>query len=126
MIVDLEISGGVALPSPVYTIYGTRGSLISQDQKTIRLRYLDRRKKLKPRKASKADPGDNIGSQDDLKWVEKEIPVKPKQRVTPSSIWDFLYASIREGAEFPITIDQSVEVMKIISQIKSGTKFARR
>jgi predicted dehydrogenase len=126
MIVDLEISGGVALPSPVYAVYGTRGSLISQDQKTIKMRYLDPRKKLKPRTAQKGDPGDNFGEPDDLKWIEKEIPVKPKQKVTTFSIWDFLYSSIREGAEFPITIDQSIDVMKVISEVKSGTKFARR
>ena len=83
MIVDLEISGGVAPASPVYTVYGTRGSLISQAQKTIKMRYLDPRKKLTPRTAKKGAPGDNFGTPDNLKRIEKEIPVKPKQIRTP-------------------------------------------
>jgi len=128
MVVDLEISGGVALASPVYAVYGTRGSLISENEKTIKMRYLDPRKKLKPRKASKKDPGidGGFGSEDDLKWIEKEIPVKPKGKITTFSIWDYLYASIREGAEFPITIEQSIEVMKVVSEVKNNTKFATR
>ncbi len=123
-IVDLEISGGVALKSPVYAVYGTRGSLISEDEKTIKLRYLDPRKKLAPRKASRGDPGDGFGSPDDLKWIEKEIPVKPRRKCDPNTIWDHLYAAMREGVPFPITIDESVEVMRIVSEVKRGTRFA--
>lgn len=125
-VVDLEISGGVALGSPVYAVYGTRGTLISHDEKTLQLRYLDPRKKLSPRKAKRGDPGLGFGSPDDLKWIEKEIPVKPKAKVTPPSIWDALHASVREGKPFPITIDESVEVMWVISEAKKGTRFARR
>ena len=125
-IVDVEISGGVALASPVYAVYGTRGSLISEDEKTLKLKYLDPRKKLKDRKAIKGDPGDNLGDPDDLKWIEKEIPVKPKLKVNVTSIWKYLYDSIVEQNPFPITLDQSVAVMKVLDEVKSGTKFEKR
>ena len=39
-IVDMEISGGVALPTPEYLIYGSKGSLVSGGGK-FHLRYLD-------------------------------------------------------------------------------------
>jgi scyllo-inositol 2-dehydrogenase (NADP+) len=123
-IVDLEISGGVALKSPVYAVYGTRGSLVSPDEKTMTLRYLNPRRKLAPRKASKGDPGDGFGTPDNLKWIEKEIPVRPRRKCDPASIWDHLYAAIREDVPFPITIGESLEVMRVISQVKQGTKFA--
>lgn len=126
LVVDLEISGGVALSSPVYVVYGTRGSIISEDEKTFKMRYLDPRKKLKERKANKGDPKDGFGDSDDLKWIEKEIPVKPKLKVDVNSIWKYLYASIVDGDEFPITLDQSVAVMKVIDEVKHGTKFERR
>ena len=124
-IVDVEISGGVALGSPVYAVYGTRGSLISEDEKTLKLKYLDPRKKLKARKSRKGDPGDDISTPDDLKWIEKEIPIKPKPKVDTGSIWKYLYASIVDGEEFPISIDESVAVVKVIDEVKSGTKFVR-
>ena len=126
LVVDMEISGGVALASPVYAVYGTRGSLISEAEKTLKLKYLDPRKKLKERKAIKGDPGDQIGTPDDLKWIEKEIPVKPKLKVNMGSIWKYLYESIVNEKTFPITIDESVAVVKVIDEVKHGTKFERR
>jgi predicted dehydrogenase len=124
-IIDVEISGGVALPSPVYAVYGTRGSLISEDEKTLKLRYLDTRKKLAERKANKGDPGTGFGDPDDLKWIEKEIPVKPKLKVDTGSIWKYLYDSIVNGKEFPITIDESVAVMRVISDVKATSKITK-
>ncbi len=124
-IVDVEISGGVALPSPVYAVYGTRGSLISEDEKTLKLRYLDTRKKLSERKANKGDPGVGFGDPDDLKWIEKEIRVKPKLKVDTGSIWKYLYASIVDNEEFPISIDESVAVVKVIEDVKKKAKIVR-
>ena len=40
-IVDLEISGGVSLPDPVYVVRGSRGSLVSYDEKRLKLKYLN-------------------------------------------------------------------------------------
>ena len=39
-VVDMEISGGAALPTPEYVVYGTKGSLIGDGQ-TLRWTYLD-------------------------------------------------------------------------------------
>lgn len=125
VVVDVEISGGVALASPVYAVYGTRGALISEDEKTIKLKYLDPRKKLKERKANKGDPDDGFGDPDDLKWIEKEIKVRPKLKVDADSIWKYLYDSIVDGVDFPITIDESVAVMRVISAVKRDTKIVR-
>lgn len=122
-VVDLEISGGVALGAPAYVVYGSRGSLICENEQTLKMRYLDPKKKLTPRKASAADPGDGFGSPDKLNWIEKEIPVAPKMKVDPWYIWQPLYAAIRERKPYPITMDQSVEVMRVISTVKRGTKF---
>ncbi len=42
------------------------------------------------------------------------------------TIWLELYKAIREGSKFPITTDESVEVMRVISAVKKGTRFQKR
>jgi scyllo-inositol 2-dehydrogenase (NADP+) len=122
--VDLEISGGVALAVPVYVIFGSKGALTC-DEKEIRLRYLDPTVQLPPRTPDPASPPmeGGFGSPDVLKWVEQTIRVAPAAKCIPECIWDALYAAIREGAEFPITLDQALEVMRVISAAKKGTEF---
>jgi hypothetical protein len=41
-------------------------------------------------------------------------------------IWDELYAAVRRGKRFPITLSEAVEVMKVISRAKAGTRFETR
>jgi predicted dehydrogenase len=123
-IVDIEISGGVALPSPVYAVYGTKGSLTTYDEKTLKLRYLDPRQKLENRKSYAGTPkSSTFGNPEVLKWIEKEIPVAPKPAVNMVSIWDYLYDSIRNGKPYPITHEQALQVMEVISRVKKGTAF---
>lgn len=123
-VVDLEISGAVALNEPVYIVFGSKGTLTS-DEKTIKLRYLNPRKKLPRNRARKGTPpiGAGFGEKVKPSWVEKEIAVKPKARCETNSIWGHLYATIREEAPFPITLEEAVQVMQIIAQARKGTPF---
>jgi scyllo-inositol 2-dehydrogenase (NADP+) len=118
-IVDLEISGGVAISSPVYLVYGTKGSL-SLSHHTITLKYLDPEQTLAQKSADSGTPGATFGQPEQLPWIEKNLPVQPKQQF---NIWDELYQSIRCGHPFPITLDEAVEVMKVISEVKKGTPY---
>lgn len=123
-VVKIEISGGVALPQPVYVVFGTKGSLVS-DEKTITMKYLDPKKKLKPRKAktSSAGIGVGFGGPENLPWVEKTVKVSPKARCNTDSIWDHVYETIRNGKAFPIRLSEAMEVMEVIDQVKQGTNF---
>jgi scyllo-inositol 2-dehydrogenase (NADP+) len=124
-VVDLEISGGAALSEPVYTVFGSKGALRS-DEKTIKLRYLKPGVALSRRKSSAGTPElGTFGSPDKLTWVEKEIPVKPKARCNCGDIWAHLYAAIREGKPFPIETSEAMQVMEIISRASQGTPFAK-
>lgn len=122
---DIEISGGAAIPEPEYIVLGSRGGLTS-DEQSIQLRYLDPRRKLKPRRANPGQPGSGFGSGEDLKWIEKTIPVKPRKKVDMTMIWDDLYDAVRNRGKFPITLDESIEVMKVVDLARKGTKFAYR
>ena len=121
--VDIEISGGSALTEPVYIVLGSKGALTSDDQ-SIHLKYLDPKKKLKPRKPNPDTPKmGTFGSADALKWIEKDIKVAPKAKCNTATIWDHLYSAVREKKAFPITLAQSLEVMRVISEVKKGTPF---
>jgi predicted dehydrogenase len=124
-IVDMEISGGVASAQPVYVVAGTRGSLTS-DENRIRLRYLDPFQKLA---ALAADPGTpsidgSFGNAEKLHWIEEDIEVGPALDVHTDDIWDYLYDTLRNGAEFPIRTEEAMQVMEVIEEVKRGTEFA--
>jgi predicted dehydrogenase len=123
-VVDLEISGGAALREPEYIVFGTTGSLIARGGE-LQLRYLDPKAKLKPRRPKKKNPPleGGFGGAEELPWVEETRPVQSPTGEEMPSIWDHLYAAIREGADFPITLEEALEVMETISRAKAGTPF---
>ena len=123
-VVDLEISGGSALGEPTYLVFGTRGAL-SSDEREIRLRHLDPKAKLPPRRANPGTPPyGNFGTPEQLSWIEQTIPVSPELKVNCDDIWDYLHAAIRLRKPYPIANAQALEVMRVISAAKKGTPFA--
>ena len=117
-LVDLEISGGVAIGSPTYLVFGSKGSL-SLSGKEIQLRYLDPAQELPPRTANPGPPGTTFGTPEQLPWIEETLPV---QAGSNDVIWDHLYRAIREGATFPIDLDEAIAVMQVISAAREGTQ----
>jgi len=123
-VVDVEISGGAALPEPLYLVNGSRGALrVDGDQ--ITLRYLHPRVKEAPNRASAATPDfmGGFGGAGKLRWVEKTMPVAPKRKTDTAMIWDALYDAVRKRRKFPVTLDEAVEVMKVVSRARAGTRF---
>jgi len=114
-IIDIEISGGAALGEPEYLVWGTRGSLACTGM-TITLKYINpKRPFIIPRRADPGTPGAGFSHPVTMHWVEKSIPVKPKLAVNMTTIWDVLYRTIRQGAKFPIAMDEAVGVMQVVS-----------
>jgi predicted dehydrogenase len=119
-VAELEISGGAAVRDhPQYLILGTKGSL-SANGEQINLRYLNPKIRLSSRRASTGDPGTTFGTKETLPWIDKTIPVKPRKTY---DIWNEMYKAIRRGTKYPITLEESLEVMRIISLAKKGTGF---
>ena len=110
-IVDVEISGGVALPEPIYWVAGTKGTLISRDEKTIQLRYLDPAVKP-PRRHVKLGLMENFGSPDKLVWKEETREVR--KDLSCNHIWDNLFDHIRFGKPFRVKNDEAFEVMRVL------------
>ena len=110
-LVEIEISGGAALKAPVYFVVGTRGTLVSDDEKTLRLRYLDPKRKLPRRRATTALM-DTFGRREELPWIEEERPVRTD--LDPDCIWDDLHAHLTKGSPFRITTAEALEVMRVL------------
>lgn len=123
-VVNLEISGGAALPEPEYIVFGTKGALTCTGER-IKLRYLDPRQKLKTRKANAGVPAlGGFGSQEELKWIEKTLKAAPKMACNiTDTIWLALYDAIRRKKAFPIKLDEAVEVMRVAGAARQGTPF---
>jgi predicted dehydrogenase len=120
-LVDLEISGGCALGEPVYWVAGSKGALTS-NEKTIELRYIDPKAKLGSRRAKAGVPEyGSFGSKESLPWITESREVR--KDISPECIWDALYATIREGAPFRVTLEESLEVMRVLSAARKGTPF---
>ncbi len=120
-VVDVEISGGVALSSPVYAIYGTRGSLVSDDEQDIRLRYLDPAFKGPARgTANPGTPsmGGGFGGDVAPKWIRKTIMVEPANGANMNAIYHAVFMAIRHQAPYPISIEEAVEVVRWTEQAK--------
>lgn len=121
-IVDMEISGGAALPTPVYRVYGSKGALVSQSG-GFHLKYLDPSVPLAHIKANPETPGtgDGFANTEKLHWIEEDILSTGDGT---DCIWDALYETIRFGKKFPVTLDQAKKVIEVIEKVKSGTIFA--
>jgi predicted dehydrogenase len=123
VVVDLEISNNVALPGAFCTIYGSRGSLVCEDEKHLRLRYLEPGFEFCEAAASEDSPPLSGGH-----WADMELPWRDEtQTVQPDvNMWVYvetetarhLYRTVREGLPFPIATADALEVSRIIQVIK--------
>lgn len=120
-VVDMEISGGAALPTPEYVVYGTKGSLIGDGQ-TLRWKYLDPTVPLADIKADPSTPdGATFGNDEVLQWKEDSYTLGADKT---DVIWDYFYESYRNNKPYPITSDQAAEVVRVLEEAKIGTEFA--
>lgn len=123
--VDLEISGGRVITEPEYTVTGTRGGLTLSGEKEIKLRYLDPKQKLPRRRSSvRTPPLDSFGTAETLRWIEETRPVKPQAPAGLTRIWQQVYGAIRLNKPSSVTLDQAIEVMRVIEIARKDSPFA--
>ncbi|HEY3290716.1 MAG TPA: Gfo/Idh/MocA family oxidoreductase [Anaerolineae bacterium] len=124
-IVDMEISGGAALSEPEYTIFGDHGALICSGD-DITLRYLPRDFIPPELQASAGLPGQEYssGKNGELPWVNETLKVHPAVPTEMDDIWDHLYSAIRDGVPFPVTMEQGLEVIRVIELARTKAQQA--
>ena len=119
-VVDIEISGGISLPSPVYAVYGTRGSLVSENEQDIKLKYLDPKQEMPKNCAHEETPpiSGSLAGSVAPKWIRKTIMTEPENGFEMDQIYHQLYLAIREGKKYLIKPEEALEVVKTTLKIK--------
>ena len=122
-IVDMEISGGAALPTPNYIVYGTKGAFMSCSE-GFRVRYLDPDKTLPEAHviAETWPQNAGFGNPEVLPWKE-EIVAFPQDDDGTGRIWAALYDAVKGIKDFPITLEQAYKVVEVIEKARIGTIF---
>jgi len=131
-LVEIEISNAIALPGPYCTVVGDRGALsFGQDQKEIRLKYLDPKFRwpettVNPHAAPR-DRG-HWAAETDLPWIEETRPVMPGVNMWEQveiELARHLFAALREGVPFPVKNSDAFEVVRITEIVKKqNSQFA--
>jgi len=119
-VVDLEISDGVAIPGAYCSVYGTRGTLVCQDEERIALKYVDPDYQFQKLGVNAGTPG-GCGVDEEIPWREENIPVEPagnKWELVERAIARHLYRAIREGIPFPIRNADALEVVRVTELVK--------
>ena len=120
-IVDVEISGGVPLAENVYCVHGTRGTLISVNEKTIKMRYLRTDKKIPKYTATAENPPLHGGFGNPIPadwWVDEEIPVAPASEDKIGKCYLRIWEAIMGIRPYAVTIDQAIEVVRITERAR--------
>ena len=119
-VIDVEISGGIALPSPVYAVYGTRGTLICEDEQDIKLKYLKPEFKWPTSPARDTTPPrtNSWYSENKPEWIRKTIMVEPANNASMNDIYSHIYDTIRKGIPFPVKPEESFEIVRWTDKIK--------
>jgi predicted dehydrogenase len=120
-VVDIEISDAVAIAQPAWVVYGSRGTLVI-DGDTCKLKYLHPRLKLNVH-ADATTPSCTGGyaGPAKLEWIEEEFAVAPKK---PTKYFVELYKTLKGDSEFPVTLEQARENLRILAKARRGTEFA--
>jgi predicted dehydrogenase len=124
--VDLEISGGRITPVPLFTVTGNKGefTLYPGAAEGV-IRHLDRKQKLQRRRSSvRTPPLGSFGTSETLRWVETVVPVAPKAESGMTLIWEHVFSAIRENKPYPISLDNAIETMRILTLIKKESAIA--
>ena len=122
MVVDIEISAGAALPGQIYAVYGTKGALTANDEKMLKLRYLDQEKTVAAPEASREIPpmDSKFSYSNNLVWIEKEVPVSPASGATVNDIYLHIYRAIKENVPFPVKNEEAFEVARITQLVRDN------
>ena len=119
-VIDIEISDAVALPQPGWVIHGSRGSIVIETEHCT-VRSLDPACKTDVQ-ADVSTPSATGGYAGPAKlvWVDETFPLAPKVK---TKLFQTVYATLKQGAAFPVTLVQARENMRIADVARTGTSF---
>ena len=122
---EVEYSGGI-LPgdrAPSFRILGDRGSFsVQAGAKEGVVRAIDPDFKFPRRRSSVRTPP--LGDlHEDLPIVEFTAKLPPDTLSGHSAFWRHVYDSVRTAAPFPVSLDDSIEAIKLAYLMKKTSPF---
>ncbi|MBC8233766.1 Gfo/Idh/MocA family oxidoreductase [bacterium] len=120
-VIDLELTTACAASLPSWTLMGTRGSLIVNDQKAL-LRYVkgDMKQLEAIDRPLAADRKYGITGGDEIEFEEVELEATAEPG---DSFYDQLHAAIRDGGPPPVDPATSRETIRVLSEARKGARF---
>ena len=121
-LVDIELNMASAINGPIYTVYGTRGTLIDEGT-TLKLKYIKpgvEKERREPNPNSAEMTG--FGYSGNLEWIEETVDASDYYL---SETYNYVYESVKEGKPYPVTLDQALEVMRAIDDIKANSQLIK-
>jgi len=124
--IDIKYSGGRVGDDPLFRVSGSKGEFTLFDgAETGHLKYLNPKQNLPRRRASVRTPAlGSFGTPEEIRWIEEDVPAKPKSDCGMDMVWVHVFNAIRENINYPISLDSAVEAMRILSIIKKESAFA--
>lgn len=118
--VDLEIICAAALPSCLYTAYGSRGALEDRGE-VVHVRRLVEGFEMDPSPADPGNPGQTFASGQKLEFEEFDIPADPEPELDQT--WGAMFDDLRRGIPYRIKMDEALKVIEVIDKAaKTGIR----
>ncbi|MBI4979447.1 MAG: Gfo/Idh/MocA family oxidoreductase [Spirochaetes bacterium] len=148
-IADVEVSTTVTLPGRLYEVWGDRGTLVVPvEEKTVQLRYLKPSQPLPHIEAVAGNFPLSYGNPNEkLDFIDEEQPISndgthvlqrgkvlapgttadPANGYTyPDTMWRHIYADVVTGVPYPVSIDEGLEVMRVIDRARQASGYTPR
>jgi predicted dehydrogenase len=101
-IIDIEHSNTCAYPQDAWLVMGTQGTLISHDRRSIQWKYFD--PEAAPPLVLDTQPTPDRGyNNEQLPWQEESVEIDFNFGKNMLSLYEDLFATIRDGAPLAIT-----------------------
>lgn len=122
---DVEYSGGV-LPGdgePSFRIVGDRGSFtVWPGAKEGKIRFIDPAHKF-PRKRSSVRTPPIKDLHEEFPIMEDIVRLPTGTLSGPSAFWRHVYDSVRTGTPFPVSLDESIEAVRMAYLMKKTSPY---
>ncbi|MDA0990075.1 MAG: Gfo/Idh/MocA family oxidoreductase [Verrucomicrobia bacterium] len=111
---EFFLSTSSAITMPMWTVWGTCGTLVSNGTETT-IRYFDP-KKVKPQTVETGPAVERrYGSGDELPWREKTVKVKARDK---STFYDNVYGVLRKRERMVVTPESVLDFFRVIDRAR--------
>ncbi len=122
--IDLRYTSSEVNPAPLFTVTGANGEIIiDSDTSNARLRYCDLKNMAKRRASVRTPPLNAEAQPETVEWIEETRAIDHTIPDFERS-WQAVYDAIRENRPYPVGIDQTLEVLRIIAAAKKDSSFS--